>query len=76
MATESQLSFEKAACQVVSLGTEELNWGTEASALLSSSVEWKVRLCKEDFMCAVVTVRLLYIRCQDTTGEDSRLEKA
>jgi hypothetical protein len=27
-------------------------------------------LCKEDFMCAAVTVRLLLIRCHNATSED------
>jgi hypothetical protein len=29
-----------------------------------------VSLQKEDLMCAVITARLLYIRCQDTTSEN------
>jgi hypothetical protein len=63
MTTESQLSFEEPAFQDMSLGAKELNWGSEVWELVSSSVELK------DFMCVVVTVRLLHIRCQDMTGE-------
>jgi hypothetical protein len=30
----------------------------------------EIRLWKEYLMCAAVTVRLLHIRCKDTTSED------
>jgi hypothetical protein len=39
MTTESQLSYETPACPDMSLGAEELNWGTEESDLLSA-VQW------------------------------------
>jgi hypothetical protein len=29
-----------------------------------------IRLCKEDFMCDAVTMRLVDIHCQETTSED------
>jgi hypothetical protein len=50
----SQLSFGTPAWQDMSLETEELNWGIEASELFEcSSVELKVGLWREDIMCAV-----------------------
>jgi hypothetical protein len=37
---------------------------------LRSNGKKEIRLCKEDVMCVAVTVRLLQIRCLDTTNED------
>jgi hypothetical protein len=53
MATESQLSFETLHCQYMSLGTEELNWGLEASELLSA-VQWSWKSdCEEKTLCVL-----------------------
>jgi hypothetical protein len=48
----SQLSSETPACQDMSLGAEELNWGTEASELLSA-VQWSESLAVKGrlFVC-------------------------
>jgi hypothetical protein len=52
MTHDSQLRFEKPACQDMSLGAQELN---RTSELLTSSVGLRVRLYEEDFMYVVVT---------------------
>jgi hypothetical protein len=49
-----QLSFETPACQDMSLGTEELNWGTEVSELLTAvQLRAESPAVKRSFMCAV-----------------------
>jgi hypothetical protein len=52
MAT-SELSFETPACQDMSLGAEELNWGIETSELLSA-VQWSWKSgCEEKVLCVL-----------------------
>jgi hypothetical protein len=54
MATH-QLSFETAAWQEMSLGAEELNWGIEASELLSA-IQWNWKSgCEEKTLCGYNT---------------------
>jgi hypothetical protein len=47
MATVSQLSFETPTCQNTCFGAEELNWGIEASELLSI-VQWSCKSACEE----------------------------
>jgi hypothetical protein len=54
MATESQLTFETPACQDMRFGAEELNWGTEASEVLSA-VQWSWKSgCEETTLCVLL----------------------
>jgi hypothetical protein len=78
----SQLDFETPACQNMSLGAEELNWGTEGFSRDGSSRSSKRdgKKKKKEFGCAMKTSCVLQlqwgwynycveIRCQDTTSE-------
>jgi hypothetical protein len=79
-----QSSFETPACQVMNLGSEELNWGIRI--IECSSVELKVWLWREDFTCAIVPRHMecvtqwdscssfVKIHCQETdSGDCNRL---
>jgi hypothetical protein len=59
-------SFEKPACRDMSLGAEEFNWDGSCRIMARKELGGE----KIFHVWFEVAVRLLQIRCQDTTSED------